>query len=144
MKMTSNSKENYGAVESNADLEEYGQFDVDNSRYLISTAEERIRKCITGFLPVLIFVAIMIGIVYLLSNDFGVLFPGHDGSSNSDIHVSHIISDGGEIQTAGGTSENPIKSLSWEMCETYQKCFEAGLKGRCCPTIEGVFLSCCK
>ena len=142
--MTTNPKESYGAVESKSDLEEYREYDADNSRYLISTAEERRRKCITGSMPVLIFAAIMMGIVYLLSRDFGTLYPGHgSSSSHSESHVDHTISVGGKIETTGGSNENPSKSLSLQNCEANQKCFEAGLTGMCCPTIQGVFLSCC-
>lgn len=147
--MTSYPTENYGSVGQKSDIEEDKDYDIDNSRYLVSTGEERRRSCIHGFVPVIIFAALMIGITYLLSHDFGKLYPGHGGipQGDSSDSKSHLSLDDEKTPTSSSTettSQIFHDPLSMETCEANKKCFETNLSGKCCPTMEGVFLACCR
>ena len=160
--MTSFPTENYGAVPQKPQkslVEEDRDFDIENSRYLVSTGAERRRNCMYAFLPVSIFSALMLFITYLLSNDFGTLYPGHGGGSNSqpilDVKYptsqtadsnSGVSLDDDRVPTSYPTAlieESHYKPLSLESCEANHKCFELNLTGKCCPSPEGVFLLCC-
>ena len=53
-------------------------------RYIESTAEIKRRKCLTAFVPVLIFIVLMGSIAFVLFHDFDtLLYPGHHSGGHS-------------------------------------------------------------
>ena len=63
--------------------------------------------------------------------------------------LSDLINDDDEeVQTSSTSPGNPINApksntKSLASCSSHEKCVAEGLGGFCCPTSEGVFLTCC-
>lgn len=109
----------------------------DNSE----AVQQNYQKIFRSVIPVLIFAIIMIGLSYAIGHDFKNLYPGHGISSDSSETVSY------KAETLPQTSESirePEGGIFGSSdCAVHQMCKTAGLIGQCCPTPDGVFLSCC-
>mmetsp|Transcript_19099 Transcript_19099/g.27869 ORF Transcript_19099/g.27869 Transcript_19099/m.27869 type:complete len:166 (+) Transcript_19099:206-703(+) len=163
------SAKEYGAIR----VVETETYDIENTQYIVSTSEERRRKCLIGFVPVLLFILLMGGIVYTLMQNFNHLYPSPGGggrkndggkwsvdvTTNEDTssYENSGASSAGNSEigpTATGTSgsgtdaevpaSKPTKEMSGNSeCSYHLKCADAGLTGQCCPSLDGVFLGCC-
>lgn len=108
-------------------------YELENTRYIVSTAEERRKQCLTALFPVILCVLLMGGIAFSLSQSFSHFYPSHARPTN-----------GRESQTTIEVDNNVhIQDNSHAECGIHNKCQEKGLIGLCCPTDQGVFLDCC-
>lgn len=165
------SKSNYGSVSEAASKAEEGrqeldeEYNVENTRFLTSTNEERHRQFLNALFPILMFVLIMGSIVFLLGKDFNHLYPGpggdvknhggglyHEESSSESQKPSSInINSSTSMSTNSEPVENTQKAKYTQnseagytpQCTSHSKCKSGGLTGLCCPTAEGIFLDCC-
>ena len=158
----------------NSDIEgeEHGTYPIENTQYIVSTAEESRRKCVNASIPVMLFVVLMSSIAFALSRDFNHLYPGRGGDPSSSTSKTNAnggsaskhswVSEDVETTTApestahvsskptSGTINN-VKDVqnaeaqdnSHADCSFHNKCIAANLTGICCPTPEDVLLDCC-
>jgi hypothetical protein len=151
--------------------EEHGTYPIENTQYIVSTAEERRRKCVNACIPVMAFVVLMSGIAFALSRDFNHLYPAgrggnpssssktsdNDGASKhswvsedvettttpeSTVHVSSKPTSG-TINIVKEVQNAKVEDNSHADCSFHNMCIAANLTGICCPTPEDVLLDCC-
>eukprot|EP00979_Chaetoceros_neogracilis_P004508 scaffold787_cov285-Chaetoceros_neogracile.AAC.72 len=133
--------------------EELGIYPIENTLFIVSTAEEKRKKCMNAFTPVLIFVVLMGSIAFALSRDFNHLYPGHggwettsttnNGSKNSlDVEASDSEQDMGNKVSSNNHVED-VQNVYSAYCSRNHNCVLANVSGVCCPTSEGVQLECC-
>lgn len=151
-KMKTQSMNDYGAVQKtsfdNEDIcAEEGSGFLEHTQYLAAhdkpeaDQERNYQKIFRILFPVLIFAIIMIGLTYAIGHDFKNLYPGRGGSSNSSEKVSFRAESLPQITQS---NKEPEKGLFGNAdCAVHQMCKQIGLIGQCCPTPDGVFLSCC-
>jgi hypothetical protein len=148
-KMKSQSMNDYGAVqntsqhnvEDGSGFSEHTQYLATHNKPEAATAQQNYQKIFRALFPVLIFAIIMIGLTYAISHDFGNLYPGRGSSSDSSEKLSHKAETLPQITEANREPEGGMFGNA--DCAVHQMCKTAGLIGQCCPTRDGVFLSCC-
>ncbi len=148
----------YGSIEEGASPPAVTNYEESyDTQYIVSTAEERRRKCLNGFFPVMIFVLLMGSIVYAITRDFSHLYPwshvAHKGNRASGGEgASDVVTTSSSASNApyvphnshsDVTPESSGKSTSPSTCSLYSKCSDLGLSGQCCPTRSGIQLECC-
>jgi len=138
----------YGAIDEADRLEEETyqaevDYQIEQSYYFADSSKIKRKKCLTIFLPLLIF-ALLVGVIALFSSrGFDHLYPGH--GRNSVTHSEKIVDLPKNTNTGAGHSvgdKNINESLGSDACAQYPKC--SGLSGKCCPTDDGEELECCK
>jgi len=131
---------------------------IEYTQYIVTTPEERRRKCMNALTPVLLFLCMMGAIVYALSRDFDHLYPGHQreqphshknpthwtvktnkGGDRGRVHASNTNS----LDVEAAPIDKPAIDYSHADCSYHHKCLAALLTGICCPTLEGIDLDCC-
>jgi len=165
---SSNSSNKYGSLpeiytnndEDDIGEEEHGTYPIENTQYIVSTSEEKRKKCVNAFIPVIAFVVLMSTIAFALSRDFNHLYPGHSGNPSSTSKTNSGASKHSwvakDVETTTTTapesnvhvSSKPINNVkaqdnSHAGCSLHNACVGANLTGVCCPTQEDVFLECC-
>lgn len=125
-----------GKPENALDVEE--PFPIENTQYVRSTdsAEDRRKKLISGFVPVLLFILLMGGVAFALHNDFNHLYPTRNGDTTK--HAGSWTND-----NSNSIPTVPAKDFSHGNCAIHNKCAALGLTGLCCPTKKGLELECC-
>ena len=163
-------KSNYGSVSEEVSQAEEGrqeldeEYNVENTRFLTSTNEERRRQFLSALFPIILFLLIMGSIVFLLSKDFNHLYPGPDGDTKNhggslyheessseprptsiNMNSSTSMSANSEpVENTQVTKDTQNSEAGYTpQCTSHSKCNSAGLTGLCCPTAEGIFLECC-
>ena len=128
-------------------------FELGQTYYLSSTTDKK--KCLSAFLPIIIFIALMGGAVWALNKDFNHLYPGHGVSGSNDYDGSIVVHS--ESSSTTNTAMRPIpttdqssskenvvySSSDSSACSNHPKCHHLGLTGHCCPTVAEIFLDCC-
>jgi hypothetical protein len=133
-------------------------FDVTETYYLkesnLSPGERR-GKCLATLVPILAACLIMGGAAYFLAKDFGHLYPSHGGDPRQydppGNYHGNPVSDSASVPapphpkpTAPKPHSTATKTSSaGSSCADNEKCDKLGLKGQCCPTGSGDFLTCC-
>ena len=140
----------YGSIPDGEDPEE--TFPIENTQYIVSTAEEKRKKCVQTVMPLTIFTLLMGSIVFALSRGFNHLYPKSPRPPiiNTDDETTGYMQD---IDTTASTPNSPggahpatgtgEKAFWHQDCVFHDKCVDLGLTGVCCPTPEGVNLDCC-
>lgn len=150
--MKNQSMNDYGAVQNNLhnseDLicVEDGSGFSEHTQYLTThnkpeADQQNYQKIFRVLFPVLIFAIIMIGLTYAISHDFGNLYPGRGSSSDSSEKLSYKAETLPQITKSNREPEGGMFGNA--DCAVHQMCKTAGLIGQCCPTPDGVLLSCC-
>lgn len=148
----------YGSIEEGASPPAVTNYEESyDTQYIVSTAEEKRRRCLNGFFPVMIFVLLMGSIVYAITRDFSHLYPwshvAHKGNraNGGGGGASDVVTTSSSASNTPYVSHNSHSDITQESsgtssssCSLYSKCSDLGLTGQCCPTKSGIRLECCK
>ena len=156
--------QNYGSIDESALTDK--SFDADNAYYLKNESgnnsgqpQQKCRKFLVAGLPILIAIAIIGGAVLYLLKDFSSLYPGRGGGGSSSTHraysaqvdvSSYKAAKGESSETSAGVRGPKVTPPNSEggkvtggdaACSAHEGCSK--LRGDCCPTADGIHLSCC-
>lgn len=122
-------------------------FELGQTHYLPSSTN--CKKGLLAFLPVIIFIALMGGVVWAMNKDFNHLYPGHGSSGSNDSDdvrsKSSTLPIAPSVPLTPEVPSQPVpqKPSDSSSCAIHSKCADLGLTGHCCPTSSGTFLACC-
>lgn len=152
--MLSHSSQDYGSlhdlssniniVNYNDEVDEEVDVSTNHTQYLAAHSEPEAimgRRKLYALFPLLFFALIMGGLSYAIGRNFSNLYPGSGATHDSTTTVEYK-----EETLSRNSEQNSILEggiLSSSDCASHQNCKTAGLIGQCCPTRDGVFLSCC-
>ena len=150
----------YGSVSTDEEIPADKSFDESNLYYMKEeerTKKEKLFKAVKLGVPIIIAVVMIVGLAYLLFNNFGYFYPGRGGQVTPSKHSSSSTttsSSSSSSSSGSGSShyENIATSVpipektttsSGGTCEAHPKCADLGLTGECCPAASGIKLNCC-
>lgn len=160
MSATATSK--YGAIPETDDQGIDESFDANNAYYLQGNGDCTPRKVFLVSVPLLGAALIVGGAVWYLLSDFNNLYPGRGGPSNdyptkgvprpvmipTRTESTHEISNVYPTKGVPRPVSIPTRTVSTHeiddnnaSCSAHLACSK--LLGECCPTGDGIFLSCC-
>ena len=149
----------YGSVSNDEELGASGGdrvFDESHLYYMKDdqrTRKQKVVKAIKLAVPIFIAVLLVVGLAFLLFQNFGYLYPGRGGQVSPSKHSTGSSTGTSTTSTSASPTNSHYENIATSVpistvisvgssCAANPKCADLGLTGECCPT-GGKKLNCC-